>query len=430
MPHLSWTRKDIKIDVVRVFGARDDVSWQLAKPGTMTAGGSTTTLLDSLLSRGTIDANMYDGMLCEALDSAAGDAVRSARVDASGFASPATLTLSPAITDGWTSGEQYLPYPSGLTPAMVEEAASMVLRSTHGRRFWAPSLVVNGEFSGTGNFNDIDATDATNTFVSTAGNLYAPRRLNTQTTGSGDGWASDAFDVKAGENLLVSLRIEVPEAVTVSVVLYNATASAAIKTVTLTQRHRTEVKFQGLIPASCEQASIRVTADGVGNPAFVTYAPIVVQSDRRRSYVPYGSFFRAKEQFISATTLPSGPSAVDADTYHEGAVSEGASVPVSIVESVFGYAPVVAEFSRTTNDPVVLAVQAEFDDMTLDTDGSHIDREYLTAMMVSHIKKLRGDLDWVNWHHEALKMGSGPLGYGKRDFQVRPNSDYVTAGRR
>ena len=60
MPAATTTRLTIKQDALRVLSKRDEALAVLPIPLRTTAAGSTTTLTDTKLGRGTTQANRYD----------------------------------------------------------------------------------------------------------------------------------------------------------------------------------------------------------------------------------------------------------------------------------------------------------------------------------------------------------------------------------
>lgn len=92
------TRLQIKLDVVRVLKMRDEALANLPVPLVATAAGSTTTIIDAKLGRGTLQTNRYDGRSIELTDQ-----VASVTISSSSVANPTVITT--ATNHGLTTGD-------------------------------------------------------------------------------------------------------------------------------------------------------------------------------------------------------------------------------------------------------------------------------------------------------------------------------------
>jgi len=85
---------------------------------------------------------------------------------------------------------------------------------------------------------------------------------------------SDAMPLTEGEQLFVSVPVKVT-AGSLSVILYDATNSAAIETVTLDEEQWTEARFQTTVPANCETVTVRLASATASTTAYVNYVQVI-----------------------------------------------------------------------------------------------------------------------------------------------------------
>ena len=89
MPAATTTRLTIKQDALRVLSKRDEALAVLPIPLRTTAAGSTTTLTDTKLGRGTTQANRYDGRAVEIISM-----LSSTTIVSSSVANPSVITAT------------------------------------------------------------------------------------------------------------------------------------------------------------------------------------------------------------------------------------------------------------------------------------------------------------------------------------------------
>ena len=114
------TYRDVEEDVVReLVKALGDMSLaNLPVPLSLTTGGTTTTVVDTKLGRGTRDANAYDGRAVIITQFASGAAVLRtvAQVITGGFNGTSTLTFAPAMGVAPANNQNYIMLPLGVGP--------------------------------------------------------------------------------------------------------------------------------------------------------------------------------------------------------------------------------------------------------------------------------------------------------------------------
>jgi hypothetical protein len=133
------TRLAMKQDVLRVLNKRDEALKALPVPLVTTSVGSTTTLIDTKLGRGTTNANKYDARHIE-ITAAGTNAGEHAAIDDGGFNGTSTATFSPALTSVGNAAT-YLMYPHGVSGDSLNEVADEILRQTDAPYVYFPSLV-------------------------------------------------------------------------------------------------------------------------------------------------------------------------------------------------------------------------------------------------------------------------------------------------
>ena len=208
MAHISdQTRKTIKYDIVRHFAEEDEALHGLPIPSTTTSDGTTTTLLDTTLSRGTVDANRYDGRLIEITETTGGSTPVNevAGVDNAGFASgTGTLTLSPALTVLPKAAMDYIPYPRNLSPDTVHEEISEILRNTEAPHLFIPSLVADSELVSLSTNWNTESSPTASIETGAADVFLGDNSFRFIAVDAGDGTISDSIAVTEGEVLIFS----------------------------------------------------------------------------------------------------------------------------------------------------------------------------------------------------------------------------------
>ncbi len=134
------TRLQIKQDVVRVLKMRDEALATLPVPLVATAAGSTTTIIDAKLGRGTLQTNRYDARSVELTDQ-----VASVTINTSSVASPTVITT--AAAHGLTTGDTVTI--SGHTSVTPDINGEHVITVTAGTTFTIVVNVTDGGIGGT-----------------------------------------------------------------------------------------------------------------------------------------------------------------------------------------------------------------------------------------------------------------------------------------
>jgi hypothetical protein len=308
-------------------------------------------------------------------------------------------------------------YPRKLVPETLVDAINDVLTKIEAPYLWAPSLVAD---------SDMDADDltkwpavagppTTREFVVTAANiLLGQRALKLVTVAAAtDGARTSTFSTHEYENLLVCLPVSVTTG-DMRVVLYDASNSAAIKTVTeINDDAWTQVRFTEMVPANCEQAYIQFLADTTAVSTFYVSPHVIVQGSRRRTY-DAPSWLVSESQVIEALYLPSGQSAEATDAYVALSAQMKAAMGLDFLRSDRDVTPMRVTFAGGSY-PIYLLCKRPFAELSALTDTTACDEEYVVAKASAQILKDRGDDGWWVLDREAEKRAL-KMGYGGRQL--------------
>lgn len=424
------TQLTIKEDVLRALGRRDEAIAMLPVPLVTTAGGSTTTLVDTKLGRGTTQANKYDGRHIE-ITAAGSNVGEHAAVDDSGFNGTSTLTFSPALTSV-ADAATYLMYPLGLSGDLLKQLIDEVLRDTDGPHIHFPSMCPDSDLEGStvGDWWGNVGADAPTTKEYTTTNtnrwvtemIFGQQSLHVVESGADGGVKSDVFDVGDTESLVLSCFVHVVTG-TLTISLYNETGSAVIGTaVTVDEPGWKEVRITEAVTAACERATVRF-AGSANLDDFYVASPVIVQAQGSARHYELPSWFVAESQYAQARSLPLGLTSEDASTYvalSSSRMSVVASNEPSFLNDARGVLPFKVLLEATADGPVFLIVQRPFDVLTDNTTTTTCDRQYLRSRVIATILRDWGDAKEKAWSRRA--MGRAELmGYNRQDISIRPN---------
>lgn len=353
-------------------------------------------------------------------------------VDDGGFAAGGILTISPNFSlAGYGAGTFYL-YPKGLHPDYLIEKMNGVLRNTDHPHIWFPSLVVDSDFES----NDISnfpavGTPTTRQFVSTdtlvniSTTFLGERVIDLRTDADAEGLSTASIWVVGGEQLLVSVNLITSDSGDMAeVILRDVTAGADLHTVTNIPTYPlTEVRFRETIPNGTFQSNIQILSTGSDAESFVISPPVLVQSDRRRTY-PGPSWLTRESQLIGTVRLPQGYTAEVADTYIGLSEFLVADADVSVIRADRYIRPFQIQLSNPGNDPLGLLCMRPFAELVGDNSTTVADKDYVALKTVSNILRDRKDNAWKHWAGRASNIARRN-GYGGRELQVREQLTYA-----
>ncbi len=418
----SVSRAIIKQDVIRVLAKRDSVLANLPVPLLTTSPGSATTIVDTKLGRGTGQSNRFDGRAVEII-SGTNDGDKSG-IDDGGFNGTTTLTLSPDVTSTETAVD-YLIYPLGLGPEVLEELLSEILRDTRGPHYWFPSLVGDPDLTNSSSYTDDTDWNTVGTpstgpiFDTGAANVFlGERSVRVVADAADEGFESLSINVTETETILVSVYVKVAVG-SMDVVLYDVTGATAITTVVVDEPAWTQVRFSGAVPAASELLSIRFLSNANLDDFYVS-APIVLQATAERWY-DAPSWLSYSSQIRQARYLDVNVSAVTANTFVPlSGRPKGLEMPGLLEMSRGVHQVKVAGLQAADNRPVYFDVIRNFDDVTTNAGTTVADRQYLRDALVAAVLKNWDDSQYPVWARRAGNRAHA-LGYNPRELVMESN---------
>lgn len=420
------TRITLKQRIARILNRADEVVALLPVPLTTTAlAADTTSLRDTALARGTTAAGRYDHRAVEIIELVGGGPAigEVAVVTNAGFDNIDKLTLSPAFSLAVQTGTDYIAWPRGVAPEMVSQHINDLLRATYHPYLWIPSLVGDADFESASlaNWPDVGApTEATAFDAATAANaLLGERSLRYQADGIGEGVRSLSFRVTENEQLLLVTFVRaLTDAVVVS--LYNATASSNVdRTVTVDEDLYTEVRLLLTVEDNMEQAQVRYLATATDTEFFIS-PPVIVQSFAGRPYPLPSWLVNPKRQIEGALYLRQGFSSEVEDSFIAlSRASAVAPVPAAL-RSDRSLTPGRVILQADARGPIAFKCQRPFAELTLDTDSTNADEDYVAYGVVARLLHDKGDDDWRKWRDRAQEIAVA-RGYGERRMVIEEN---------
>ncbi len=420
----------IKGDILRIMNQRDESLANLPIPLSPTADGTTTTIKDTKLTRGSAQSNRYDARQGEWLEDTGtngpGIGVKFAIDDAGFAASTGTLTFSPSST-ATDSGDDYLLYALGLSPEYVEEHINGVLRQTRGPHIYFPSLFTdaNMEVSSLISWPNLTAPTGTVTEQNTTGaqNLMGGRSIHFVSGAADEGFRSLDVEVHERENMVFACFLKVP-AGTIDVQIYDTTNSEDIKTVTVDEQAWTLVSFTFAVPDDCEQVRLRVQSNASGDEVYLG-ANVILQSLSGNTY-SMPNWWDAETQINGWGYMPLGQPSEDADSYVALSRPFEAHEAPQVIRDELGLHPfrIILDSNRS-REPVFVNIQREFSEITMGATASNatttpIDREYIVYRAVANMMRDMGDETFRGWNKLANTRAVSK-GYHRRGVFIAPN---------
>jgi hypothetical protein len=347
-------------------------------------------------------------------------------VDDGGFATGGVLTISPNFAvAGYGAGSFYM-YPKALAPDYVVKKLNAVLRNTDHPYIWFPSLVTDSDFASNSLTNWGDVLAPTKTFETTGLDVYyGERYLLLGTNAASEGVHSARFTTHENEQLLVSVVVSDITGDGIVVQLYNETAASVLHaTGTIDENAQVEAKFLKTVPANMKQGRIRFLSTTATAASWAVLPPVIVQSDRRRSY-PAPSWFTRESQLKDIVCFPDGYTSVAADSYIAYSVPAYAA-RAELIRSERSITPMRVLLENPGDDPTALIAMRPFAELGGDSTTTVADKDYLAFKTVSNILRDRKDNAWKHWAERAATRAR-IKGYGGRDLDIREQLAYAGA---
>ena len=260
-------------------------------------------------------ANKYDGLWVYVTYDAGGAAAapegESARVTSAGFApTTGTFTVSPAFTAAVTASDQVLFLRNGFYIDDLIDSINDIVRNLL-TPHWSPlTLVAGGDMEGAVTDWAAVGSPTTREMATTAAHTLLRQSLHLVANANAGATSANVL-VTDVENLLVSVAVKVISG-SYTVTLYDATNSAAIKSVTVDESDHTEVRFDEAVPSGCEAVTIRVVSAAAAAEIYVGWA-IVLSQEHHRYALP--SLVSDASEIKDVLYLPLGIQTANADNY-------------------------------------------------------------------------------------------------------------------
>ena len=275
-------------------------------------GGGLTSFVASGKVYSSGHANAYDGVYIYILDTTDDLAPEGeiSQVTAAGFApSTGTWTVSPAYTVAPASGDVGL-FLYGLHSDEILDGINDVQRHLTIPRILPLTLAAGGDMEGAvTDFTDV-GVPTTKEMVTTTANVLLRQSLHL-VADTDVGKRTASINIHEIEQLFLSVAVRVPTG-SCKVVLYDATASAAIKTVTVNETDWQEVRFYESPPASCEQIQVRVLGGAAASDFYVGWISLLY---RDRGVYDLPSTIADASEVQDVLYLPGSTSGDTSDVY-------------------------------------------------------------------------------------------------------------------
>lgn len=431
------TRAQFRDDIINLLKAHDPALRNLAVERAATSNGSTTTIVDTALGRGSTSGTKYDGRQVEVVESGHTALGEIAGVDDAGFGSSTTLTISPALSAAVDSGEDYRIYPEGYGPELVYGGINEVLRDLEAPTIWIPTLQRDGDFED----NDLTkwssvGTPSTREFL-TSGSFFEGERvllgervLHIVTDAADEGAQGVGLSFKESEQVLFSsfiwpdnlrpVKFELVDVASNTEIESASPGQKAFDDVPIALKQFLEARFTASIPAA---RSVRLRWTGPeGITEFYVSPPVIVQPTRQQVY-PAPSWLTRESQISGTFVIPQGISGEDELTYAalSGHFQDGPAVQV--VRRDRDLFPMHVTGSPVGNQPFGVVAKRTFDALSADTDTANVKREYMAYRVVANLMRQKGEpahrRDGTGWRDYGLTAArlAVNLGYGGREIR-------------
>lgn len=448
----ATSRLQYKSDLLAFIGPRLHPKFKrfTYQPLTTTGAGSTTTLVDIALARGTGAAQDFNACQVEMVEAISGGVASGviadgpkAGVSDGGFAaSTGTLTFVPAMSEATVTAQDYLFYPPTMSPEQANAELNKVLRATEAHFLWAMSLVPNANFD-TAQWRNNTITDdwgavltpTTRAMANDSGTapgtnppyqFLGQQRLHVVSDAVSEGVKSDPFPVVPGESLLVSVLVNCALG-SLKVHLWDNVNGVSIYSVTVTgdasalsgSAGPVEVRFTALVPATCTMASIRFLSVAADSEWYVLPPVTVLPISGRAIPFALPQWLTSEEKIMGAFVYPQPYQyGTSTDLYVPFSRSlEEIALPASLRLDQ-GTFPLIMESFGPTRGPIFLQLFAPFPELSTNAAYSNCDREYVKWKAIANILREHGDDEWKACDKSAMRRAAA-LGYGKHDARMR-----------
>jgi hypothetical protein len=387
-----------------------------------TAAGSTTSVVIADLAYGAsgATANAYHG--CWLYNGAASPTApfTSRVLEQAGFA-PTTGTLTVAPPFGSAPGTNEVIFCYDLHPDELTRAINRVLRGLTYYGYVPVTLVPDGNMEGPD--TQRWAQVGTVTLAKTAGGfigdyiLFGRQFLSVSAADSTEGVRSVDIPVQPNEPLLLSVPVQV-DGNSVSVILYDGTNSANIKSVTVTERTPVEVRFTADVPATCRLVQTRFISNTT-NASFMVGPVSLLSQNRRRFLLDFAqsalvtaSGFNYIRDIQAVYSVPAGSAAQVADSYYAYDMP-WRQIDADFEEDIRGESSAQNIVLGTyPGEPIYLMIKRRFPELTTTaatinaaTNTTPADRDTIVQGAMYYLERARGRVVASNPQLAATHLG-------------------------
>jgi hypothetical protein len=309
-----------------------------------------------------------------------------------------TVTIAPGVGLAATNAEikalTDMIFCWDLHPDWIRNGITRLLRNQTYEAYIPVTMVADGDMedtepisasTGLGNWTEIggsvvDTLEKTSTSYPF---LFGRQALHIDTAATSDGVTSASIDINNEETLTLAVFVKLSKG-TFDVVLYDATNSAALKTVSLSETAPAVVAFTQSPSSTTKTVTVRFIPTTADSELHV--GPVSLWSGARDRYAVDTSSVERPSDITAVYELPLGTS-VETNVYlpHEPLVEVPFEVERDDRSNLLNI--LVPNSSR----PMFMKVAKRHAELALDTDTTYADREMVVQGVMAEIEEMRAD---------------------------------------
>ena len=205
-------------------------------------------------------------------------------------------------------------------------------------------------------------------------------------TGADEGRRSARIPCTPGQQFNISVPVKV-DVGSVDINFVDATASANIKSTTVTDTAAVEVRYTASAPADCEIVHIEYASNASADDFYI--GPIsILKTDGHRYSVDSSSIDFA-DDILAAYELPVGPTAIVSDTYL-AFTEPWQRIAINKRDAERDGLPITTE-ARALSRPIYMEVHRRYPSLTADTSTTRASKLIVVNGALSLIEEARGN---------------------------------------
>lgn len=303
-----------------------------------------------------------------------------------------TLTFSPTIgtvnaTAGTVDGH-YEVWPD-INPDAVDAYINDILNAVIHEGFIPLTLVTDGDMedSDLTNWTVVNNAPGTTDAKATSPFKVGRQAIHGVATAADQGRRSARIPTTPGQQFNISVPVKV-DVGSVDINFVDATASANIKSTTVTDTAAVEVRYTAAAPADCEIVHIEYQSNANLDDFFIGPISILKTDDRR--YSVDSTTLDFADDIIAAYELPVGPTAIVSDTFL-AFTEEWEQIPITKRDAERDGLPITASAALTLTRPIYLKVHRRYPSLTADTGTTRAHKLMVVNGALSYIEDARGN---------------------------------------